>query len=102
MNKPGIIVELNCKDGKRDEVKALWERMVKPHAAENPEVLVSLYNYGAANSNQIILVEFFQGQGVLESAFGEEWFQQYMKEMGELLQEEPKVTSLLNIWAKDS
>ena len=95
-----LSVKIKCLPGKRDDVKTLWERMTKPHAAESDNVQFSCYAFADQEPDTIILFEVLADGNVLATMYREEWFKQYLAEMGPFLAGPPEIVTGTPIWIK--
>lgn len=101
MENLGILVLFHAKTGKRDEIRKLWERYVKDHAASSEDLYCSMYNYGLEDENLIVLYEIMKDDSVLAKAFQEPWFQDYMLALETYLEQPPQIINFKNIWSKN-
>lgn len=100
MSKVSLMVKFTTKPGKRDELKALWEKYVKPHAAKSDEIEFSCYCFDHQDENSIILFELLRSGDTLQTAYRSDWFKEYMSEMEQLLAGPPMVMTGNPIWIK--
>lgn len=95
-----LSVKIKCRPGKRDDVKALWEERVKPHAIENNNLFFSCYSFANEDPDTIILFEVLDDAAVLTSLYQEEWFKAYLGAMTPLLAEPPQIFTGSPVWTK--
>ena len=100
MSQTTLCVKIKCQPGKRDNVKALWEEQVKPHAVENNNLLFSCYSFANEDPDTIVLFEILDDAAVLTSLYQEEWFKAYLAAMGPLLTEPPQIYTGIPVWTK--
>ena len=55
MSKTALFVKATTRPGKRDELRRLWEKYLKPHIETNIEGEFCLYCYGANDENTICM-----------------------------------------------
>lgn len=95
-----LFLTVKTKPGKRDELKALWERHLKQRAAENPAQSHYVYAFDAQDENVIRIMEVYETQAALEENAQQGWFAAYMQEAMPLLDGEPEVHRAAPQWIK--
>lgn len=99
MEEYAIFITFRAKPGKRDEVRATYERLVKPHVAVGEHLLSYSYCYHLEDEDTICLFERHAHDQILNIVMELPWFQEYMKELEQLLAEPIKLTPLRPIHA---
>jgi quinol monooxygenase YgiN len=82
MSDTALCMRIKCRPGKRDDVKALWEERVKPHAVENGTLLFSCYSFANEDADTIILSEVLDDANALASLYKEDWFKSTLPQWG--------------------
>ena len=100
MSKVALFIKTKAQQGKRDEVKSLWEKHLKLGAEANPEQEVHVFCFDAQDENTLYLFEVYSSMEVLQKAGQGEAFGAYMKEAMPLLDGMPEVDTTTPIWAK--
>lgn len=95
-----LCVHIKCQSGKRDDVKTLWEKQVKEHAANNSAVSMSVYSFDSQDPDAITLFEVLDDASILTTLYQEAWFKKYIAEMGALLAEPPSIRVGTPVWIK--
>lgn len=95
-----LCVHIKCQPGRRDDVKAIWEKQVKDHAAKSPAVSMSVYSFDTQDPDAITLFEVLDDASVLTSLYQELWFKRYIAEMGALLAAPPSISVGTPVWIK--
>ena len=91
MSKLALFIKTKCQPGKRDEVRQLWEKHLKPHSAENTGQEVYAFCYDNNDENILYLFEIYSNQEAFGTAAQQPWFGAYMQEAGPLLDGQPEV-----------
>jgi quinol monooxygenase YgiN len=95
-----VFVKLKAQPGKREEVKELWEKHVKPHQESTPEILSCCYCYAMEDEDTICAFELLSGPSAAEAAMNSEWFSAYQEALRPLLAGPPEATAASLIWSK--
>lgn len=100
MDRKVLCILFHCLSGKRDAVKAVWEKYIKNHAAKNPNVLFSCYSFVTDDPDAILLYEVLSGDESLDSTYSQDWFKEYIAEIGALWSAPPQVMNAVPVWIK--
>jgi quinol monooxygenase YgiN len=100
MEKCVLCVIFKTKPGKRDELKAAFEKYIKPHVIENSEILQNVYNYSMDDPDTVCMFEVLSDVSVFGKAYEEPWMKEYLSVIGNLLVDKPQVLRLNPIWMK--
>lgn len=99
MAKTALFVKLNIKPGKREEVKRLWEKYVKPHSVADKNQERGYYCYGQ-DENTICLFELFSEGYNTAATMEKDWFKAYSNAVGPLLASPSEVVFGYPVWVK--
>ena len=101
MDKLAIVLEVQAKDGKRDEIRAAWDRHLRPQL-ETPDSAQELYLVceDASDPDRLLLIEVYSDPSRMQANAGAPWFAEYMREVGPLLDGQPRMMSGRPVWAK--
>jgi len=96
-----LMVKMTTQNGKREELRALWEKYAKRHAAESDNVQFSCYSYDLADANTICLFEVLRDGDLLPALYQSEWFKEYLASIQALLAGPPVICTGSPIWIKE-
>ena len=101
MGKLAVVVEVTAKDGKRDEVRALWDKHLRPQL-ERPDSAQDLYLVcdDASDPNKLLLIELYNDPSRMRANAQAPWFHAYMQEVEPLLDGPPRMSMGNPRWAK--
>lgn len=101
MDKMAVVVEVSAKDGKRDEVRALWNRHLRPQLerADSAQELYLLCE-DASDPNKLLLIELYDDRSRMLANAEAPWFHAYMQEVAPLLDGQPRMSIGNPRWAK--
>lgn len=101
MDKVAVVVEVSAKVGKRDEVRALWNKHLRPQL-DLPDSAQELYLLcdDASDPNKLLLIELYDDPSRMRANAEAPWFRAYMEEVAPLLDGQPRMTMGNPRWAK--
>ena len=100
MAKLTLIVTARTQPGRRDDVRALWDRHLRPRAEANQAQELYLFCEDADDADAFHLVEVYTDPGAAQENARAPWFADYMREVGPLLAGRPRMISARPVWAK--
>ena len=100
MSKLALVIKTTCQPGKRDQVRTLWEKHLKPGAIANDAQEVYFYCHDDQDENVLYLFEIYSDREAFGQAAQSPAFAGYMQEVGPLLAGEPQVGMATPLWAK--
>ena len=100
MTQLAIFMTVRTKPGKRDELRALWEKALKPRAQENNSQTHYVYAYDAQDKDIIRILEVYDNKDALHANAGADWFASYMQDAMPLLDGEPEFHMCDPKWIK--
>jgi len=100
MAELAIFLTVKTKPGKRDALKALWEKHLKQRAAENEAQSKYIYAFDSQDENTVRITEVYETMAAFEHNSRAEWFSAYMNEAMPLLDGEPEFNMAVPKWIK--
>lgn len=88
--------------GKRDEVRQVWEKFVKPRASANPAHLAYFYCYDENDADVILVYQQYPDATSASEFMKGAWYSDYLTEVGRFIAMPPRITTAKVIWAKGS
>lgn len=100
-DKLAVVVEVNTHAGKRDGVRVLWDKHLRPQL-ERPDSAQELYLVcdDANNPNKLLLIELYNDPSRMSANAEAPWFRAYMQEVGPLLDGQPRMSLGKPRWVK--
>jgi len=86
--------------GKRDEVRQVWEKFVKPRANANPAHQAYFYCYDESDADVIMVYQQYPDATSASEFMKGSWYSDYLNEVGQFIAMPPHVTTAKVIWAK--
>ena len=100
MSKVALFIKTKTQAGKRDEVKALWEKHLKPDAVANDKQEIYAFCFDAQDENTLYIFEIYADMEALQSAGQNPAFGAYMQDAMPLLDGMPEVGTTTPLWTK--
>lgn len=100
MTRTALFVRHRAKPGQRDAVRAVWERFVKPRAAENPAHEAYAYCYDEDDPDVVCAFQILSSPEALDEFLAGDWYPEYLAAVGEHTEEPPTITKTSAVWIK--
>jgi quinol monooxygenase YgiN len=100
MGNLAILVKSRAKEGKRDEIRALYESLMAPRAEENDSQEVVVWCADQHDPDSFYLFEIYTDAAAMGANAQAGWFADYMAKVGPLLAGEPEVAMATPVWSK--
>ncbi len=102
MAPTALIIRHRTRPGRRDEVRAIWERHMAPAIAANPGHEAYFYCFDTADPDVICAFQQYSGPDAARVFLETPAYRDYQDEVERLLLGPPEVTSLEPVWIKPS
>ena len=99
--KTALYVRHQAKPGKRDEVRRVWEKYVRPRAEQNPEHLNYFYCFDEKDPDLICAFQVYADASGPANFMSGAWYQSYLSEVTPLVVAPPQITESRVQWSKD-
>jgi len=100
MEPVALFIKVRVRPGKREQVRQLWEKHLKQRAESNEAQDMYCYCYDENDENILLIFERYIDREALNNNAQQDWFREYMNEVGPLLDGDPDVSFGLPIWTK--
>jgi quinol monooxygenase YgiN len=100
MSQTALFVRHQAKPGKRDDVRSVWEKYVKPRAATNPAHEAYYFCYDDQDPDVICVFQLYRDAAAMRDFLKGGWYPEYLNEVGQFVAQPPQLTSTELIWAK--
>lgn len=102
MAKVALFIRHKTQPGKRDEVRRVWERHMRPHIANNPGHEAYFYCFDNNDPDAICAFQQYANSEASAGFLKTESYAAYLREVEPLLAGPPQVTSLAPVWIKEA
>ncbi len=100
MAKAALFIKHTALPGKRDEVRRVWEKHLKPNAAANPAHQAYFYCYDDADPDVIRVYQQYADRQAPQAFLKEPWYAANIAEVTPLLANQPEVRAVTPVWIK--
>ena len=101
MSEHALFIIHRTAAGRRDEVRAIWERHMAPAIAGNPEHLAYFYCYDHEDIDVLRVFQLYTGAKAAEDFLKHENYAAYLKEVEPLLAGPPEIHTAEPKWKKN-
>lgn len=102
MNKVALFIRHVSLPGKRDEVREVWERHMRPRIETNKAHEAYFYCYDNNNPDVICVYQQYSDLESSQAFLKTLSYAEYLKEVDALLASQPEVTSATPVWIKET
>lgn len=100
MTQLALIIKHKTQPGKREEVRAVWEKHMAPAVSGNPGHTAYFYCFDNADEDSISAFQVYESAEASKQFLANDDYAAYLKDVEPLLLGPPQVTSLTPVWAK--
>jgi quinol monooxygenase YgiN len=100
MSKTALFIRHQANPGKRDSVRRIWEKYVKPRATANPAHEAYYFCYDSKDADVIVVFQLYTSAEAMQSFLKDDWYTDYLREVGEFVSQPPQIKSADLVWAK--
>lgn len=100
MSKTVLILTVRTHPGRREELRGLWDRHLRPRAQEDAAQELYLYCDDANDPDTVHIVEAYGDPVAMRSNAAAPWFAEYMRAAAPLLAGPPAMVTAAPRWAK--
>jgi quinol monooxygenase YgiN len=101
MSKTALFIRHQARPGKRDDVRRVWEKYVKPRATANPAHEAYYFCYDSKDVDVICVFQLYTNETAMQEFLKGAWYSDYLKEVGEFVSDPPQITPADLIWTKN-
>lgn len=95
-----LIIRHKTLPGKRDEVRAVWEKHMAPAVSGNPGHCAYFYCFDNADPDSISAFQAYESAEASQAFLATGEYAAYLQEVEPLLSGPPQVTALTPVWVK--
>ena len=100
MTQLALIIKHKTLPGKRDEVRAVWEKHMAPAVSSNPGHAAYFYCFDNADPDSISAFQVYESAEASQRFLATDSYAAYLQEVESLLFGPPQVTALTPVWVK--
>jgi len=100
MSKTALFIKHKALSGKRDEVRRIWEKHLKPRVAANPAHEAYFYCYDDNDPDTICVFQQYTDRASSQEFLEGSWYAAYVNEVSPFLAGQPEIRVVTPVWAK--
>jgi quinol monooxygenase YgiN len=100
MSKTALFVRHQAQPGKRDDVRGVWEKYVKPRAAANPAHEAYFFCYDSNDPDVICVFQLYSSEEAAKEFLSGEWYAEYLGEVAKVVAAPPQISPASLVWSK--
>ena len=100
MSKTALFIKQQALPGKRDEVRRVWEKYLRPSIISNTAHETYVYCYDDDDPDTICVFQLYASQVSSQEFLKAPWYAAYRKEVAPFLAGEPEIRTATPVWAK--
>jgi quinol monooxygenase YgiN len=101
MQKTALFIRHQAHPGKRDDVRRVWEKHVKPRVATNPTHEAYFFCYDNSDPDIICVFQLYTDLVSMQDFLKGPWYSDYLNEVGQFVAVPPLITPATLVWAKE-
>lgn len=100
MGKTALFIRHHTKPEKRDDVRRVWEKHVRPRVEANPAHEAYFFCYDDKHPDVISVFQLYSDAAAAQDFMSGSWYAAYLEEVAQLIQSPPEITPASLVWAK--
>lgn len=102
MSKTALFIRHKAQPGRRDEVRRIWEKYVKPRAQENPAHEAYYFCFDDADPDTVCVFQLYRDEASMKEFLSGDWYPEYLQAIGEVVAAPPQIMPASLVWAKEA
>ncbi len=100
MSKIALFIRHKARPGKRDDVRRVWEKHLRPNIENNRAHEAYSYCYDDGDPDTICVFQQYLGRDAAQEFLKSTWYGAYVDEVSPLLAEQPEVRTSTVMWPR--
>ncbi len=100
MQNTALFIRHQAQPGKRDDVRRVWEKHVKPRVAENPAHEAYFFRYDNSDPDIICVFQLYTDLASMQDFLKGPWYADYLSDVSHFVAVPPLITPATLVWAK--
>jgi quinol monooxygenase YgiN len=102
MNGTALFVRHRAQPGRRDEVRLIWERHVRPRVEANPAHVAYYFCYDDRDPDVVSVFQLYRDDEALQAFMAGDWYPAYLEEIAAVVDAPPEIMPATTVWTKTS
>ena len=100
MSKAALFVRHRARPGRREDVRRVWEKHVKPRVEANANHEAYHFCFDDEDPDVICVFQLYRDRDAMKNFLSGEWYPLYLADVSPLVLEAPQLTTATPVWAK--
>ena len=100
MSNTALFIRHRAKPGRRDDVRRVWDKYVRPRAEANPGHAAYFFCYDDADPDMICVFQLYTDKQAMEAFSKEPWYPEYLREVSQVVVAPPEIRAATLVWNK--
>ena len=100
MNKTALFIRHQAQPGRRDDVRRVWEKHVKPRVEANAAHEAYFFCYDDNDPNVICVFQLYTDTASMQDFPSGAWYADYLSEVSQFIEAQPQISPATLVWAK--
>lgn len=100
MSKTALFIKHRARPGKRDEVRRVWEKHLRPRIATNAAHQAYFYCFDDGDPDLICVFQLYADRAASQAFVQAPWYAAYVEEVTPLLAGQPEISVATPAWIK--
>lgn len=102
MSKTALFIRHRALPGRREEVRRIWERHVKPRVEANPAHEAYYFCYDSSDPDVICVFQLYSSEASMQEFLRGAWYPTYLSEVSQVVAAAPEISPAVLVWNKPS
>lgn len=98
--KTALFIRHQAQPGKRDAVRQVWEKYVKPRAAAYPAHEAYFFCFDDLDPDVICVFQLYSSEAAMKEFLSGDWYPEYLEEVGKVVAAAPQISPASLVWNK--
>jgi quinol monooxygenase YgiN len=100
VSKTALFIRHQARPGRRDDVRRVWEKHVRPRVEANPAHEAYYFCYDAADPDVICVFQLYRDAEAMRAFSAEAWYPDYLNEVSQVVVAPPQIIPATLVWTK--
>jgi quinol monooxygenase YgiN len=100
MTRTALFIQHRTLPGKREAMRQIWERHVKPRVAANSGHLCYFFCEDDLDPDVVRVFQLYENDEAMNAFLGGDWYQAYLSEVSQVVAAPPQISPAPLVWSK--
>lgn len=100
MTRSALFIRHRAKPGRRDDVRRVWDKWVRPRVESNTAHQAYFFCLDDEDPDRISVFQTYTDKDAVKAFMAGDWYPQYLAEVGEVVAAPPVISPATVVWTK--